>query len=366
MRSRLRQSCHVILAILLACAFRSASHAKATGTYNQPMPGALWKRNNLVAWCVVPFDAKKRTPEERAEMLESLGFKHFAYDWRDEHIPTFDAEIEAMQKHGIDLLAWWYPLDADDPKGRSILETFKRHHIHPQLWVIQSLREYPQTPEDWDRLLPQGVTMPRTPEDERKLSSPDQAAIAKVEADLDRRINGSPTNPQGQIDRVRKEADRIAALVKLASPYGCKVELYNHNGWFGRVENEVAVIQELARRGVKNVGMVYNFSHAHDDQHDDTAKFVQIWSQIKPYVVIVNVTGVNSKGEGVYPSQGSRDLSLLRTIQNSGWLGSIGLIAEQGGDAKITLGNDITGLDWLSAELKQPGSGGPRPFPAAP
>ena len=28
---------------------------------------------NLVAWCIVPFDTKKRGPEERAEMLERLG-----------------------------------------------------------------------------------------------------------------------------------------------------------------------------------------------------------------------------------------------------------------------------------------------------
>ncbi len=34
-------------------------------------------------------------------MLERLGFRHFAYDWRAEHIPTFDAEIEALKKHGV-------------------------------------------------------------------------------------------------------------------------------------------------------------------------------------------------------------------------------------------------------------------------
>ena len=42
-------------------------------------------------------------------MLERLGFKHFAYDWRAEHIPTFDAEIEALKRHGIALDAFWLP-----------------------------------------------------------------------------------------------------------------------------------------------------------------------------------------------------------------------------------------------------------------
>ena len=67
----------------------------------------LFARDNLIAWCIVPFDSKKRGPEERAAMLQQLGFKHFAYDWRAEHIPTFDAEIEALKRHGVALDAFW-------------------------------------------------------------------------------------------------------------------------------------------------------------------------------------------------------------------------------------------------------------------
>ena len=67
----------------------------------------LFRRDNLVAWCIVPFDAKKRGPEERAAMLEKAGFKHFAYDWRPEHIPTFDREWDALVKHGVALDAFW-------------------------------------------------------------------------------------------------------------------------------------------------------------------------------------------------------------------------------------------------------------------
>src|SRR5678816_4705050 len=69
----------------------------------------LFAKTNLVAWCIVPFDAKKRGPEERAEMLERLGISQFAYDYRAEHIPSFDAEMEALQRHRIKLLAWWFP-----------------------------------------------------------------------------------------------------------------------------------------------------------------------------------------------------------------------------------------------------------------
>src|SRR5689334_1304220 len=56
----------------------------------------LFARTNLLAWCIVPFDTQKRGPEERAQMLDDLGIKKLAYDWRAEHIPTFDAEVSAM------------------------------------------------------------------------------------------------------------------------------------------------------------------------------------------------------------------------------------------------------------------------------
>jgi len=39
------------------------------------------------------------------------------------------------------------------------------------------------------------------------------------------------------------------------------------------------------------------------------------------------------------------------------------LIGAKGGDEEITLRDYMTGLEWLAAELKEHGSGGPRPFP---
>ena len=73
--------------ILFLLTLTAAIHLSAT---TKPA-NDIFPRDNLVAWCIVPFDAKKRTPEQRAEMLARLGIKQFAYDWRDEHLPTFDA-----------------------------------------------------------------------------------------------------------------------------------------------------------------------------------------------------------------------------------------------------------------------------------
>ncbi len=58
----------------------------------------LFAPTNLVAWCIVPFDANKRGPAERAEMVKRLGLSRVAYDWRDEHVATFRARNRAVQK----------------------------------------------------------------------------------------------------------------------------------------------------------------------------------------------------------------------------------------------------------------------------
>jgi sugar phosphate isomerase/epimerase len=281
------------------------SRAQAPGA---PTAAELFGPQNLHAWCVVPFDAKKRGPEERAAMLEKLGFRRFVYDWRSKDIPTFDAEIEAMKKHGIEVIAWWSPTNARDPVLKTTLEVFKRQNVHPQLWVSGG---------------------------------------------------GEPTKtPEEQQQRVEAEATRIREIVELAKPYGCAVELYNHNRWYGQPDNELAIIKQLKKLGVTGVGMVYNFSHG----HEDIADFPAIWKRIQPYVVAVNITGMGQNGNRLIPpSQGDKELDMMRTILESGWRGPVGLIAEQGGDAEVTLRNGLEGTAWLVKELTKPGSGGARP-----
>lgn len=342
-------------------------HEGVGSAESAPSPEAenLWAHKNLFAWAAVPFDANMRGPEERARMLEELGFKNFAYDWRDKDVTTFDEEIETLKRHGINLLAWWFPLEADDPKARATLEVFKRHNIHPQLWVPQSFRDLPKTPEEWGKLLPKGVAMPKTQEEFDRLSETDRAKIKKALSRFNDRDLAK--TPQEQNRRLNQETERIHALVQLAAPYGSKIELYSHNGWFGLTGNLVAVIEHLKELGVTDVGIVYNFLTARDERHDDTGAFPIVWKKIKPYVVAVNITGMRPDGDIIkgiiYPSQGNSELEMMRTIQESGWMGPVGLIAEKGGDAEVTLKKYIAGLDWLAAELKQPGSGGTRPFP---
>lgn len=335
---------------------------------NPSGPVSLWGHDNLVAWCVEPWDAKKRGPVERAQMLAKLGFRHYAYIGpTDTH--ALDSEIEALKKHGVDLLAWYFPLDADDPLATQTLDGFRRHGVHPQLWVPLRAKNsaWPKTQKEWEKLLPDGPPMPRNGEDDN-LSAAEQAelhaAMSKVAARVRQQEMPKPSEEQQQ--RLAQDTERIRVLANLAKAYGVKVELYNHNGWFGMMDNQVAIIEIFKQRGVTDVGIVYNFSYARDEMHDDSKNFPASWRKIQPYVVEVNVTGLRWENEYVFPSQGDSELAMMRTIQESGWNGPVGLVDEKGGDAEVTRRNYMIGMDWLPAEQKQSGSGGPAPFSFAP
>lgn len=325
---------------------------------------SLFAPDNRLAWAMVPFDAKKRSPLERAELLARLGFRHFAYDWRPEHVDTFDAEIEALAARGIELTAWWFPLDARDPLARKTLETFRRHGVHPELWVSLAigLDSLPQSRAAWNALLPPDQ---KIPDDQtlRQMSNATRqklmATIAALSARLQR--ESLPKTEADQAKWVEEAGNRVLQLARLAEPYDCPIALYKHSGWFGLMENQVAVIDWLRAHGVNDIRIAYSFSHARDSLHDDTRDFRSVWRQIQPYVSTVIVSGVGDAEGYLYPSTGKFELDMLRAIRDSGWKGQLGALAEKGGDAEITLGNYIRGLDWLAAELQQPGSAGPRP-----
>lgn len=258
----------------------------------------LYARGNLVAWCIVPFDAKQRGPEERAAMLERLGFKRFAYDWRAEHIPTFDAEMEALKKHGVELTAFWFPNALND-EARTILALLQRHQIHTQLWVSGG---------------------------------------------------GGPTaSPDEQQKRVEAEANRIRPIAEAAAKIGCTVELYNHGGWFGEPENQIAIIRQL---NLPNVGIVYNLHHGH--HHLD--RFPELLRTMLPYLHALNLNGMVKDGDKVGKKilplgQGDWDLKLLQIIRDSGYRGPIGILNHTGEDAETRLQLNLAGLDRLVAQL---------------
>ena len=66
---------------------------------------------NLYAWCIVPFDSQHRSPIERIEMLNRLGFKKYAYDWRQENISEMVKEWKLAKENNIEIFAVWMWID---------------------------------------------------------------------------------------------------------------------------------------------------------------------------------------------------------------------------------------------------------------
>ena len=241
---------------------------------DSPPASGLFARDKLIAWCIVPFDSKQRGPVERASMLKRLGFRHFAYDWRAKDIPTFDAEVEALKKEGVALDAFWVAPGVLNSESRLILDVLKRHGVKAQLWV----------------LLDQGAN----------------------------RVEGAE-----QARRVEAASNSLKPLAEEAAKAGCSLALYNHGGWFGEPENQVAIIENLKKQGVENVGMVYNLHHA----HEQTGRLADVLKLAMPYLKAVNLNGMdpgpNPGARKILPlGQGSLDLALLRVIRDSGYKGA--------------------------------------------
>ncbi|MCC6235909.1 MAG: PQQ-binding-like beta-propeller repeat protein, partial [Verrucomicrobiales bacterium] len=293
---------------LLVLALLVTITAGYTATAAEPPSTALFSRDNLIAWCIVPFDARQRGPEARAEMLTRMGITKLAYDWRAEHIPQFDEEMETLKRWNIELSAFWFP-GALNAEAQAILDVLKRHEIKTELWVSMNGGNIQCTPEE-------------------------------------------------QAQRVRDHAAALRPIVDAAAAIGCKVGLYNHGAWFGEPDNQIAILKELQ---ADNVGIVYNLHHGH--HHLD--KFPELLQRMLPYLYCINLNGMNTDGEAqgekTLPlGKGEHDLELLRTIQESGYKGPIGILGHTMDDVEEVLLDNLDGLDWLVAKLqgKDPG---PRP-----
>jgi sugar phosphate isomerase/epimerase len=301
----------------VACVAATALHAQTSTSapYTAPTTAAgadIFAPENLVAWCIVPFDARKRGPEERAQMLVQLGVKRLAYDYRAEHIPAFDAEVEAMKRHGVEFTAWWFPGTLNG-EARTILAVIERHRIQPQLWVTGS------------------GTATKTPDEQQQ--------------------------------RIDEEAARLRPIAQAAEPLGCKVALYNHGGWFGDPDNQIAIIERLQRDGLRNVGIVYNFHHA----HGDIARFPELWKKMQPHLLAVNLNGMELGGDTVGRkilnlSEGDQEVGMMRVIAESRWRGAVGILDHREHlDSEVALRDNSLGLEWVRREIAQPGSGGEKP-----
>jgi hypothetical protein len=258
----------------------------------------LLARENLVAWCIVPFDARKRGPEERAAMLENLGVRKVAYDWRAEHIATFDAELEAYARHGIELHAFWMPIDSATPLAERhwpiVLDLVRRHRVTPELWVM---------------------------------------------------LNNTLVDDLPEEARPRRAAEILAPVARAAAERNCHLGFYNHGGWWGEPDNQIRVLKALSSSGIDNIGLVYNFHHGHAHVHN----FAELAHRMRPYLLTVNINGMRNGGPQILPvGEGNHEEAMLRDLAAAGYHGRIGILHHRDGiDAEIGLKENLRGIERL-------------------
>jgi sugar phosphate isomerase/epimerase len=275
-------------------------HLSGCGSPGRQQAPDLFSRENLIAWCIVPFDAGHRTPEQRAVMLRELGISQFAYDYRDEHIPSFREEIETLERYGIDLRAVW--LWIDPPEGEILNEASRK--------VLGILEETGTETELW-------VSFPA----EVFEGLPDSAKLSKA---------------VGILSGVLQRAEQI----------GCTIALYNHGDWFGEPENQVRIIEAL---GSDKVKIVYNFHHGHQQMD----RFRELLDLMLPYLSAININGMRAEGPKIITlGEGDRELEMLRMIVASGYSGPIGNLGHtEGEDIRPVLERNLEGLGKLKAQL---------------
>ena len=262
-------------------------------------PG-LFHKENLVAWCIVPFDAKERNPGERAAMLNELGLSRLAYDYRDRHIPSFASEIEVLKQQQIELSAVWLWVDPEHPLSeatRQIISIVAASGIETEFWV----------------------------------GMPDGAFEGKSDKEsLDLAVQA-----------LRAVQDPIQRC-------GCTMALYNHGGWYGEPENQVRIIRALEP---ECAGIVYNFHHG----HHQIDRFEDLLDLMLPYLSCININGMRMEGPKIITlGEGDRELEMLRAVQASGYRGPVGILGHtEGEDIRIVLERNLKGLETLKKSLAE-------------
>lgn len=265
------------------CQSQPESGAPAGATDSGDVPDNF-RTDRLVAWCIVPFDAERRGPAERAEMVKRLGLERVAYDWRAEHIPQFEEEIRQYRKNGIEFFAFW-------GWHESLAPLIREYEIRPQIWSM-----LPESP---------GAT---------------------------------------QEEKVAAAAEAILPLVEATRELGLDLGLYNHGGWAGEPGTMVAVCEYLrAEHDADHVGIVYNFHHGHEHIVD----FPTLLEAMRPYLLCLNLNGMNDGARPkILPiGDGRHEAAMIETVLRSGYDGPIGILDHRPElDAEESLQLNIEGL----------------------
>ena len=284
--------------VVIPCVFASFFSTGQTATKKQD----LFAQENLVAWCIVPFDNQHRNPKQRIEMLQRLRFSQYAYDWRSQHLPSFAEEIKLAKENKVHIAAVWMWIDkaADSPgklsqDNETLLEILRETGLSTQLWVGFNNNFYEYDNEE--------------------------------------------TKIEKGVEMLRYLRERTKSLVT-------SIGLYNHGDWFGEPENQIKILKELNDPGI---GLIYNFHHA----HKQIDSFPLLLKKMSPWLWTVNINGMKKEGPQILPiGSGDEEKGMLKALKKIGFSGSIGILGHiEDEDVEQVLLRNLNGLRKIEKEL---------------
>lgn len=292
------------LAIVLLTLAGDASAVAQSDPLNNSNPNvpANFQRANLVAWCIVPFDIKQRTPEARAQMLADLGLNRCAYDWREQHVASFEQEISVYQKYKIQYTAFW-------DEHPTAFKLFEEHKLSPAIWKM--------------------LKQPKA---------------------------------KDQATRITETVKSLMPLVEKTAAMKCKLGLYNHGGWSGEPENLVAVCEALHSQGHRHVGIIYNFHHG----HDHIGSFANSLKIMLPHLQCLNLNGMSDLKSLATQQERSRqkikpigsgefEKQMIQAAISSGYKGPVGVLGHvKERDVAEVLKENLEGLEYLLGQRDKP------------
>lgn len=263
----------------------------------------LFSKSNLIPWSIVGFDIKERTPIQRLEMLERLGYTQYAYGYRPKHIPTMLQEWQLAKEKNIKIKAVWLYINLYKDKvgklrsdAEIVFENLKKADLKTQIWV----GFYPKY---FDNLT--------------------------------------------DAESLEQSVHMISYLSKRAKKLGCKIALYNHGGWFGKPKNQLRIIKALPN---EDLGIVFNFHHAHDSLEAYSKNIKKLF----PYLWSVSLNGIKAEGPKIITvGKGNLEKQMIQELLNLNYTGSFNILGHvKGGDPEIILEENYKGLQKITTQLE--------------
>ncbi len=259
--------------------------------------------NEISAWCIIGFDSLDRSPEQRIEMLNEMGLKKYGYNRGKGEYDQMKKEFKLAEENNIEITSVFVWLNAKRDSIGKLSESNEK--------LLNNLKDVNQKPAVWVS------------------------------------FNNNYFEDREDKESLKVAVEMIKYLKSRTDDLGCRLALYNHTGWFGNAQNQIEIINEINQ---KDISIVYNFHHAHDDidEFKETAKL------IKPYLSYVNLNGVKKDGPKILDiGKGDYENKMITYLKEEGYNGPWGILGHvKTEDVKVVLQRNLEGIKSINNTLK--------------